>query len=114
VGTVAVFELQTKSWKVCGVGNIMTKIAGPSNSKTIMPYNGIIGLNVPRNLNVQEMEYEKGQYILMCSDGLKTKWDISRHPALNRFDATIMAACLLKDFARNTDDMSVAVCKINM
>jgi ABC-type phosphate transport system permease subunit len=31
-----------------------------------------------------------------------------------RLGASILSASLLKDFARNTDDMSVAVCKINL
>ena len=79
-----------------------------------MPYNGIIGLNVPRTLNAQELDYERGQHLIMCSDGLKSKWDTVRYPAIQRYDASILCASLLKDYARNTDDMSVAVCKINL
>lgn len=114
VGTTAIFDRQKRCWKICGVGNIMTRMIGSASSKTIIPYNGIIGLNVPRNLNVQEMDYEKGQCLVLCSDGLKSKWDVGRHHAIGRFDASILAACLIKDFARNSDDMSVAVCKLNM
>jgi anti-sigma regulatory factor (Ser/Thr protein kinase) len=114
VGTVAVFDLARKTWRVCGVGNISTKIQSPSNARSLMPYNGIIGLNVPRTLNAQEVPFEKGQYITMCSDGLKSKWDVSRYAAIQRYDPSILSASLLKDYSRNTDDMSVAVCKINL
>jgi anti-sigma regulatory factor (Ser/Thr protein kinase) len=114
VGTVAVFDVNTKRWRICGVGNISTKIYSPANSKNLLSYNGIIGLNVPRTLNAQEVEYEKGQHMMMCSDGIKTKWDTTRYAAIQRYDASILAASLLKDFARYTDDMSVAVCKINL
>jgi anti-sigma regulatory factor (Ser/Thr protein kinase) len=114
VGTVAVFDLLQRKWQVCGVGNISTRIIGPGAAKNLMPYNGIIGLNVPRTLNSQEIDYEKGQQMIMCSDGLKSKWDTGRYPAVQRYDASILSASLLKDFARNTDDMSVAVCKINL
>ncbi len=114
VGTIAVFDLYNKKWKVCGVGNISTRISSHTSSKNLMSYNGIIGLNVPRTLNAQEVEYEKGQYIIMCSDGIKTKWDTTRLTAIQRYDSSILAASILKDFARNTDDMSVAVCKINL
>ena len=114
VGTVAVFDISQKQWSVCGVGNISTKIMSYGNTKNLMAYNGIIGLNVPKTLNAQVVDYEKGQYIIMCSDGLKSKWDVIRYAAIQRYDASILSASVLKDYARNTDDMSVAVCKINL
>ena len=113
VGTVAVFSLKEKIWKVCGVGNIATKIIGPTFSKGYLAYNGIIGLNLPRTLNAQEISHEKGQHVVMCSDGLKSRWDTIKYPSVLRYDLTVLSASLLKDFARNTDDMSVMACKIN-
>ena len=105
--------LQMK-WKVCGVGNISSRLVNASDTKNLMPYNGIIGLNVPRSVNIQEVDYERGQQLIMCSDGLKSKWDTMRYAAIQRYDASILCASLYKDYARNTDDMSVAVCKINL
>jgi hypothetical protein len=114
VGTVACFDLVARKWKICGVGNISsTMMSLANNNKNLMAYNGIIGSNLPRTLKAQEIEYEKGQYVIMCSDGLKTKWDISRYPAIQRYDLSILCAALLKDCSRYTDDMSVAICKIN-
>ena len=114
VGTVAVFDLLQKKWKICGVGNISTRIMNPASAKNLMAYNGIIGLNVPRTLHAQEVEYEKGQHIILSSDGIKSKWETIRYTAIQRYDAAILSAAILKDFARLTDDMSVAVCKINL
>ena len=114
VGSVAVFDFDSKKWKMCGVGNISTKIISPANAKNMMAYNGIIGLNVPRTLNSQEVNYEKGQHIIMCSDGIKSKWDTVKFGAIQRYDASILSATLIKDFARYTDDMSVAVCRVNL
>jgi len=114
VGTVAIFDLSEKKWKICGVGNISTKINSPTSSKGYMAYNGIIGLNLPKTLNALELEYERGQYLVMVSDGIKSRWDTVKYPAINRYDLSILSATLLKDYARNTDDMSVATCKINL
>ncbi|HVG13871.1 MAG TPA: SpoIIE family protein phosphatase, partial [Chitinophagaceae bacterium] len=114
VGTVGVFDLQEKKWRICGVGNISTKITSPASAKNIMPYNGIIGLNVPRTLTSQQIEYEKGQSLIMCSDGIVSKWDTVKYAAIQRYDGSVLSAALLKDYARLTDDMSVAVCKINL
>ena len=78
-----------------------------------MSYNGIIGLNLPRTLNAQEIAYERGQYMVMCSDGLKSRWETLKYPSILRYDLSILCTSLVKDFARNTDDLSAVVCKIN-
>ena len=114
VGTVAVFDIAERCWRLCGVGNISTKINGPVQAKNYTAYNGIIGLNVPNTLNSQEVPYEKGQYLIMCSDGLKTRWDTIKFPGLIRYDLSILAASLIKEYSRNTDDMSAVACKINL
>jgi len=114
VATVALFDLNEKIWKICGVGNIATKINGPTFSKSYLAYNGIVGVNLPRTLNAQEIGYEKEQNLVMCSDGLKSRWDTIKYPTIFRYDLSILSASLLKDFARNTDDMSVATCKLNL
>lgn len=114
VATVALFDLKQSKWKVCGIGNIATKINSPMLSKGYMAYNGIVGLNLPRTLNAQEIDYEKGQHLIMCSDGLKSRWDTTRYPTILRYDLSVLSASLVKDFARNTDDLSVVACKINL
>lgn len=114
VATVAIFNLKERHWKICGVGNISTRFFGPSASKTHSPYNGIVGLNMPNTMNDQEVAYETGQCIILCSDGVKSKWDILRYPGILRYDLSLLNAALFKDFARNTDDLSIASCKINL
>jgi anti-sigma regulatory factor (Ser/Thr protein kinase) len=114
VGTVAIFDLKLKRWELCGVGNISTRINGPALAKSYMAYNGIIGLNIPRTLNAQEIIHEKGQYLTMCSDGIKSRWETNKFTGILRFDLSVLAAALFKDFSRQTDDASVAICKINM
>jgi hypothetical protein len=114
VGTVAVFDIKERKWTICGVGNISAKIHGVSLSKNHTPYNGIIGLNMPRTMNNQEIEYETGQHLIMCSDGLKSKWDLMKFPGILRHDLSLLNAALFKEFSRNTDDISIASCKINL
>lgn len=113
VGSVAIYDIGKKTWNLCGVGNITTKINGPTISKNYMSYNGIIGLNLPRVMNSQQIVHEKGQYLIMCSDGLRSRWETLKYTGILRYDLTILAASLMKDFTRTTDDSSVAICKIN-
>jgi anti-sigma regulatory factor (Ser/Thr protein kinase) len=114
VATVAVFHIREKNWKICGVGNISTRFFGPTLIKNHNPYNGIVGLNMPNSMNDQEIAYEKGQCVILCSDGLKSKWDILKFPGILRNDLSLLNAVLFKEYARNTDDMSIASCKLNV
>lgn len=113
VGTVAVFDIKLKKWRICGIGNITTRVSSLINSKSYLAYNGIIGLNVPNTLNAQEIQHEHGQQLLMFSDGLKSRVETSKYPLISRYDLSILCASIYKDFARNTDDMSIAACKLN-
>lgn len=112
VGTAAVYDIKEQMWRICGVGNITTRIYTGTVAKNYMAYNGIIGLNVPNSLNAQETAFEKGQLLIMCSDGLKSRWEALKYPAILRNDLSIILTSLLKDYARNTDDMSLMACKI--
>ncbi|HEY1115732.1 MAG TPA: SpoIIE family protein phosphatase [Chitinophagaceae bacterium] len=114
VATIAFFNLKERKWTICGVGNISTKLFGATTSKTHSPYNGIVGMNMPNTMNDQVVDYEPGQCIILCSDGVKSKWDILKFPGIQRYDLSLLNAALFKDFARNTDDLSIASCKINL
>ncbi len=114
VGTVAIFHLAEQKWTICGVGNISTRFFGPVSAKSHSPYNGIIGLNMPNSMNDQEVGYERGQCIVLCSDGIKSKWDTLKFPGIMRHDLSLLAASIFKEYARNTDDMSIASCKLNV
>jgi anti-sigma regulatory factor (Ser/Thr protein kinase) len=114
VAAVAVFTFSERKWRICGVGNISTKLCSMGSQKNYTPYNGIVGLNVPNTLNAIEVEHEKGLHIIMCSDGLKSKWDLIKYPAILRYDLSIICSSLWKDHSRNTDDMSIMACKINL
>lgn len=114
VGTVVCLDVKERKWRICGIGNILTRIADGIELKGYMAYNGIIGLNVPNTLKTHEMPFENGQQLIMCSDGIKTRWDTFRYQAITRYDLSILCATLLKDFSRKTDDAAVVVCKINL
>ncbi|MCF6406018.1 ATP-binding protein/SpoIIE family protein phosphatase [Chitinophaga filiformis] len=114
VGTIAVFSNKTHTWKICGVGNIHTRMLTAATSRTHLPYNGIIGHNMPRTMNEQEVSHEPGkeQILILCSDGIRTRWDMMKYPAIFRYDMSVLAAAIYKDNARKTDDMSVVIVKV--
>ncbi|GAB4012248.1 SpoIIE family protein phosphatase [Spirosoma sp. KCTC 42546] len=109
VGSVVVYDVASQRWNWCGVGNISTRLSGAMASKNFLSYNGIIGMNLPATMNDHTLPFERGQLLIMCSDGLQSRWDHTRYPFIHRYDLTILAAALYKDYSRQTDDTSVFV-----
>ena len=114
VACVAIFYFKEKLWRICGVGNISTKVSSYVNTKNYVAHNGIIGHNIPNTMKDQEVPYEPGQNIILCSDGLKNRWDLIKYPGILKNDLSILTAALYKDNTRNSDDASIAAAKINL
>ncbi|MBL0745850.1 SpoIIE family protein phosphatase [Chryseolinea lacunae] len=113
VATIALCDKQAGTWKFCGVGNILTRVFSGIQYKNYMPYNGTLGLNIPNSMNSSVYPVERNQHVIMCSDGINTRWDIGRFPSVFRYDSIILAACIYKDHVRGTDDASVLIVKVN-
>jgi anti-sigma regulatory factor (Ser/Thr protein kinase) len=112
VGTVGLYNYKEQRWRLCGVGNIHTRTWTANVSKTYLPYNGIIGHNMPRTINEQLGEPGTDQLLILCSDGIKTRWDMNKYPGIFRYDMSVLASAIYKDHARKTDDMSVVIVKV--
>jgi anti-sigma regulatory factor (Ser/Thr protein kinase) len=112
VGTVVVYDIKNRIWKIVGVGNISTRMVSYVDTKNFISYNGIIGHNIPTTMTSQDISSTELQQIVLCSDGLKTKWDRHAYPGINKYDLSVLAAALYKDYAGKTDDMSVVVGKV--
>lgn len=114
VGAVAVYDFQLKRWLIAGVGNISIKMINAVEIKNMMSYNGTIGHNIPDQMQNQEVKSENFKQIVLCSDGIKPRWDLNKYPGIHRYDPSIIAAAIYKDHAGHTDDMSVVIAKINI
>lgn len=112
VGTCAVFNFTDRKWRFCGVGNIVTRLSGSLGTRGYMPYNGILGHNIPQKLVDQEMSYEQNQLLVLTSDGLHTQWNPARYPGIRNYDPSVLAAIIYKEYARHMDDMAVVVGKL--
>lgn len=111
VGTVVIADFGEKKWKICGIGNISTRLYDGLIPKNYISYNGIIGLNIPTTLKSHEADMGKHQCIVMTSDGLRTRWELSQFPSILRYDPLVLAAAIYKDNARKNDDMSILICR---
>lgn len=112
VGTVAIADLQKKKWEICGIGNIYSRMQKGLEFRNYISHNGIISVNIPARLENTVWDMEKFQLIILCSDGIKTRWDLNKYPSILKFDPMIIAAAIYKDHARHTDDMTVFIAKV--
>ncbi|HEX4373276.1 MAG TPA: SpoIIE family protein phosphatase [Puia sp.] len=111
VGTIVTLNCEEKILKLLGVGNISSKMFG-SNSKTHLSYNGIIGGNIPNTMSEQTISVESNQLLIVCSDGIKTNYDNQRYPRILKYDLSILAAAIYKDYSRKTDDTMIVIIRI--
>lgn len=109
---ILTYNYLSKMWTSTGIGNIAARLIGPVASRNQISYNGIVGHNIPNTMNDQEYPSEQYNMVVLCSDGIKTRWDIAKYPMIQKKDPAVLGAAIYKDHARKTDDMSVVVIKI--
>ncbi len=112
VGTIAILDHKTKQWQISGIGNIAARLQRGLEYKNYSSYNGIIGLNIPGRIENNMYEMEKFQQLILCSDGIKTRWDVIHYPSILKYDPMLLAAAIYKDHARRTDDMTILIVKV--
>jgi anti-sigma regulatory factor (Ser/Thr protein kinase) len=111
VGTVVIADHLLKKWRICGVGNITTRLFDGMAAKNYISYNGIIGANIPSHLKNHETDLGKHQCLVMTSDGIRSRWEISQFPSILRYAPLMLAAVIYKETARKTDDMSILIAR---
>lgn len=113
VATIAVCSRKTNEWKICGIGNILTRVYAGLQYKNYMSYNGTVGLTMPTSMNSSVFAVEKNQYLVMCSDGIQTRWELGKYASIFKYDTTVLAAAIYKDYSRGNDDASVLIAKVS-
>ncbi|HYG39602.1 MAG TPA: ATP-binding protein [Cytophagales bacterium] len=114
VGMIFSIDLKTNSTSFCGVGNISARILSEGKLKNCISYNGIIGHTFPNSLHTNNTPWNKQDYLILTSDGLKTRWDSSNLTHVLKHDPSIVAASLFKDLSRGNDDSLVIILKCNI
>ncbi|WP_345953503.1 SpoIIE family protein phosphatase [Mucilaginibacter sp. PAMB04168] len=113
VGTVVTFDVEAKKLQIAGIGNIAAKLLHLGGDvKNQISYNGIIGHNIPNTMNNQQYNFADYSYLILCSDGIKSRLDLNKYQGIGRYDAAVLAAAIYKDFSRRTDDTSVVIVKL--
>ncbi|WP_250517737.1 SpoIIE family protein phosphatase [Caballeronia sp. INDeC2] len=98
--------------KFAGIGNLAASVWAETSHKHLASHDGVIG-HAYRRVQQFEVPCAKGALIVLHSDGLMSRWDLSRYPVLAVRHPALVAAVLYRDYARGHDDVTVFVARAN-
>lgn len=95
-----------------GVGNVRGVICERAKDRTLLTHPGTAGLQF-KSYPINRAAWDRRGAFVMHSDGLQSRWssaqymnEMTRHPG-------ILVACLLRDYTRGTDDVTVVAAHYN-
>jgi len=110
VAGIAEIRPQERIVTFAGVGNISAALHSPAKSQSLVSHNGTLGSSTTR-IQAFHLEWKPDSILILHSDGLQTRWDLSNYAGLLSRHAAIIGGTLLRDFRRQRDDASVVVVK---
>ncbi|TQS41526.1 SpoIIE family protein phosphatase [Cryptosporangium phraense] len=110
VATLCVLDPAAERISSLALGNVNGRVFTGGAEKGIVTYSGSLGLGsqVP-SARIQHHDWRPGATLVLWTDGLRSRIDVSGYPGLFEHDAAVVAAVLHRDHARGTDDVTVVV-----
>jgi anti-sigma regulatory factor (Ser/Thr protein kinase) len=102
---VACIDSHAGVLEFAGIGNIAGSIEA-GRRHHMVSHNGIVG-NAMRKVQRFDTPWSDDALLVMHSDGIGTRWDLSSYPGLSACHPALVAAVLYRDFARGRDDATV-------
>jgi anti-sigma regulatory factor (Ser/Thr protein kinase) len=93
-----------------GIGNISAVVSSGGTTRSLVSHNGTLGLAMSRTQEFTS-DWAADAVLVMHSDGLQARWDLSAYPGLLSRHPALIGGALLRDFRRQRDDASVVVVK---
>jgi hypothetical protein len=107
---VALLQPQSELCTYCGIGNIAATIRDGSGSRALVSHNGTLGHQM-RKMQDFSYPFRVGALLVMHSDGVGTRWDLSAYAGLESRHPAMAAAAIYRDFTRGRDDATVLVAR---
>jgi anti-sigma regulatory factor (Ser/Thr protein kinase) len=89
-----------------GVGNISAALIDSTDVRRMVSLNGTAGHVAPR-IRAFQYPYRDAPTVILHSDGLTSRWDLSEYPGLMGAHPSLIAGVLYRDFRRGRDDASI-------
>jgi anti-sigma regulatory factor (Ser/Thr protein kinase) len=110
VAAVAEIRPGRRQLTYAGVGNISCVLLAAGKSRSMVSHNGTLGMTA-RKIQEFHSDWPPDGVLILHSDGVQTRWDLSSYAGLLARHPAVIAGALLRDFRRQRDDASVVVVK---
>ena len=108
---VAHVDLARGSVVFAGIGNVAGVLVTENGAtQRMVSHNGTVG-HVARRVQEFAYPFQGSPLVVLCSDGLGTRWTLDAYPGLARRHPTLIAGVLYRDFNRGRDDVTVLVAR---
>lgn len=91
-----------------GAGNVIGRLVSGLSDRTILTQHGTAGIAI-RSPEETSNAWPPHALLVVCSDGIATRWAPETLISVLRHDPTLAAAILVRDYCRGRDDATVAV-----
>ena len=111
---IAVAEIDPGAERVnfVGIGNISAALIDRGSVRRMISNNGTAGYVAPR-IRAFHYPFRGSTTVILHSDGLSARWDLSEYPGLMSAHPSLIAGILYRDFRRGRDDASIVVVRSN-
>jgi anti-sigma regulatory factor (Ser/Thr protein kinase) len=108
--SVVEISLETQTLTYAGIGNVSAAVIDGYVRRGIANHNGTLGHQMPK---FQEfiVPWNKNSLLIMHSDGLSARWDLTQYQGLASKHPAIIAAMLYQAYSRERDDVTVLAAK---
>lgn len=111
VGAIAEIRPAEKLLTYAAIGNIATSLVSSSGSRSLVSHSGTLGVAASPHIQEFRVEWPDDGILVMHSDGLTSRWDLSTYSGLLARHPAVIGGALFRDFRRQRDDASVVVIK---
>jgi anti-sigma regulatory factor (Ser/Thr protein kinase) len=111
VAAVIEFDPAAGTVRCASMGNVAAWIVGPDRRRAMTAQPGFVGDRQRRTIREYDYPLAGGDLVVLHSDGLTDRWDLSGYPGLLRHTPLVIAATLLRDAGVRRDDAGVLVVK---
>ncbi len=108
VMAVACIDRQAQTLRYAGLGNINAVVHSPGVATRLGSTDGTVGYGV-RKARESSVAWTPRSTLILNTDGLSSRWNLTRHSGLLACQPVLIAAVLHRDFSRNNDDATVVV-----
>lgn len=110
VAGIAELVPEEETVRFAGVGNVTAAVVQGRRRQLMVSPPGILGAG---KWGAHEYEYRLAgsDLVVLHSDGLNSRWDLGDYPGLATHHPVVIAATLLRDSGRRSDDAAVLVAR---